>query len=150
MRRIFFGAAIAAAAVALTYLFDPDRGRSRRARLADQAAARGRDLATAARGKAKYKSGVIKGVTHDLVEPFRPERTYDDETLLQKIRSEALGRFDESGDIEIDIREGRVTLTGSVATEDDRSRLTRLIEQVDGVTDVEDTMHVRATTAMEQ
>jgi len=144
MRKLTLVGVVAAAAAAAAYLFDPDRGRSRRARLSDQAAARARDVSEAVKAKVEYQKGVAKGVVHEVTEPFRPEKEYDDQTLLQKVRSEALGRWPWSDSIEIDITDGNVTINGTVETPSDRERLLDLIRDVDGVGMVDDRLEVRS------
>ena len=138
---LFFGLAAADGAL-LAYLLDPDRGRSRRSRLSDQASAKARDLTHSMRQTVEYQKGVARGVLHDLTGTLRPEIEYDDETLTQKVRSEALGYWDGSGDIEIDIANGMVRITGTVDGEDDRERLIELINDVDGVSLVDDRLTV--------
>jgi osmotically-inducible protein OsmY len=133
-----FGAAIAAA----VYLLDPDRGRSRRARLADQAGAAARKTGEKVEAQARYQKGVIQGLAHDLTEPFRPEPQVDDATLLQKVRSEALGRWSGGKkDVDISVEGGVVTLKGETTPELATELLT-LVESVPGVTSVEDQMSV--------
>ena len=136
-----FGAVIGAG---IAYLLDPDRGRSRRARLADQAAARGRDAAETAKQAFEYQKGVMKGAAHDLADRFQPEAAYDDETLIQKVRSEALGYWDGSDSVEVDISNGVVTVSGSVHDTEEHDRLLALIEDVDGITIIDDRLHLNA------
>lgn len=126
----------------LAYLFDPDRGRSRRARLSDQAAARGRDLTGTVRQTAEYQKGVAKGIIHDASGAFRPDNVYDDETLMQKVRSEALGYWDGSDSIEIDITDGKVELSGSVRDSASHDQLLSLIRDVEGVGLIDDRLKV--------
>lgn len=129
----------AATAAVVAYLFDPDRGRSRRARLADQAGARLRDAKEAAVATAEYQQGVVKGAVHDLKEAVTPDDQFSDETLLLKVRSEAVGRLNGStSDLEIDISDGRVRLSGSLDSVEDRQRLIELISQVEGVSGIDD------------
>jgi osmotically-inducible protein OsmY len=144
MRKLTLVGVVAAAAAAAAYLFDPDRGRSRRARLSDQAAARARDVSEAVKAKVEYQKGVAQGVVHEVTEPFRPEKEYDDQTLLHKVRSEALGRWPWSDSIEIDITDGNVTINGTVETTSDRERLLDLIRDVDGIGMVDDRLEVRS------
>jgi osmotically-inducible protein OsmY len=126
----------------LAYLFDPDRGRSRRSRLSDQAAALARDTAETAKSKLEYQAGVATGAIHDLNESFRADRTFDDDTLLQKVRSEVLGYWDLDG-IEIDVRDGHVTITGPIHDEASRRRLVTMIRDVEGVDLVDDRLRSR-------
>lgn len=136
---IGIGAAVGAL---FAYLFDPDRGRSRRARLSDQAAARSRDLTETMRQTAEYQKGVAKGIIHDASEAFRPDNVYDDETLMQKVRSEALGYWDGSESIEIDITDGKVELSGSVRDSASHDQLLSLIRDVEGVGLIDDRLKV--------
>lgn len=54
MRRLLIIGFATAIGAAVAYLFDPDRGRNRRAKLADQAGARIRDTSETVRAKAEY------------------------------------------------------------------------------------------------
>jgi osmotically-inducible protein OsmY len=132
----------------IMYLVDPDRGRSRRARLADQAEARSRDVADAVSATARYQAGVVKGVAHDVADVFTSdENGYDDEKLRQKVRSEAIGPTDlGDADIEIDVTDGEVSVRGSLSDDKVRRRLLKAIEKVDGVRSVEDQLEMVVTT----
>ena len=130
--------------MALMYLLDPDRGRSRRARLADKAAAGARDIAEAVATGVEYQKGVVKGAVHEVADSMRPERQFDDETLLQKVRSEAVGRLNGStSDLEIDISNGEVRLSGSLSSAAERDRLIDLIRQVEGVSGIDDQTRIQ-------
>jgi osmotically-inducible protein OsmY len=133
---------IAAAAAAAMYLLDPDRGRSRRAKLTDQAAALARKAEEKTRAQAEYQKGMMKGLAHDLTEPFRPEPDFDDETRRQKVNSEAIGRWEGlTSDVEVDVDDGVVTLKGNVDAEK-VDRLIRLVKGVPGVASVNDQLSV--------
>lgn len=90
----------------------------------------------------EYQKGVAKGVVHDLTEPLRTEQRYDDETLLQKLRSEALGYWDHPDTIEVDISDGTVRLTGDVGDQNARDQLVKLIRRVDGVGLIDDRLQI--------
>jgi len=141
MRRFLMIAGLVSLASFITYLLDPDRGRARRARLADQMSAKGRDAADAVAAKAKYQKGVFQGVAHEVASVFGEEDVYDDATLMQKVRSEAIGPSGvDTGDVVIDISDGTVRLTGSVPDKTARRRLVDLIGNVDGVRQIDDTL----------
>ena len=141
MRRFLWIAGLASLAALLTYLLDPDRGRARRAQLADQLSAKGRDISDTVAAKAKYQKGVFEGVAHEVAAVFDEGTAYDDETLMQKVRSEAVGPSGvDADDVVIDITDGTVHLTGSVADKKARRRLVDLIGKVDGVREVDDTL----------
>jgi osmotically-inducible protein OsmY len=128
----------------IMYLVDPDRGRSRRARLTDQAEARSRDVADAVSATARYQAGVVKGVAHDVADVFTSDDTdYDDKQLFQKVQSEVVGPT-ELGDaeLEIDVTNGEVSVRGSLQDEKVRRQLIKAIGKVDGVRSVEDNLEV--------
>jgi osmotically-inducible protein OsmY len=139
MRKSTIAIGTVAGASLLTYLFDPDRGRSRRAKLADQLAAKARDAGESLRAQAKYQKGVLEGIAHEAASLFQEPKALDDETVLQKVRSEALGPADIDGSrIWIDVRDGHVSITGSLNDDEGKKRLLTLIERVEGVSSVDD------------
>ena len=140
--RLWRSVGIGATAAAGMYLFDPDRGRSRRAKLADQAAALFRKSGERVGAQVRYQRGVAQGAMHKMAEPFQPEEDIDDHTLLQKVRSEALGRWPgPKRDVEVDVEAGTVTLRGPV-TRERAKELVQLVAAVDGVEAVSDEMTV--------
>lgn len=147
MRRFLASLGLIALGGLLMYLMDPDRGRTRRARLADQAEARSKDVADAVSATARYQAGVVKGVAHDVADVFTSDDAdYDDEKLGQKVRSEVIGPADlGDGHIEIDVRDGEVSVSGSLQDDKARRRLLKAIEKVDGVRSVEDQVEVVVT-----
>ena len=133
---------IGAAAAAAMYLLDPDRGPSRRAKLSDQAAALARKPEEKGRAQAEYQKGVVQGFVHDLTEPFHSEPDFDDETLHQKVKSEAIGRWvGPKKDVEVVVDNGVVTLQGKVDA-DNVDELIRLVKRVPGVASVDDQLSV--------
>jgi osmotically-inducible protein OsmY len=144
MRKLISFGAAAAIGAALAYMFDPDRGRSRRAKLTDQAAARARDAAETVKAKAEYQKGVAKGLVHEAKDAFRAEEAFDDNTLLQKVKSEALGYWPDPNQIEIDITNGMVRVSGTVDNEPDRDKLIGMIRDVEGVGMIDDRLSVGA------
>lgn len=144
MKKFLFFAVVVAIGAAIAFLFDPDRGRTRRAKLADRGTARMREASETVKAKAEYQKGVAKGVIHDVRKSLRREQTYDDATLRQKVRSEALGFAPDNASIEVDIADGTVRVSGSVDNEADRERLFDLIRSVDGVGLIDDRVHVKA------
>lgn len=136
-------AAGAAIGAACAYLLDPDRGRSRRARLYDQAAAVARKATRRSKSWAEYQKGAARGAAHRLSKWFKEEEMFDDDKLLQKIRSEALGPSAPSReDVSIDVDNGVVTLDGRVSSSGDHEQLLELIAQVEGVAAIRDGVEV--------
>lgn len=128
------GYLIAAALGALvTYLLDPVSGRGRRARLRDQSAARLRDAAEETAARARYESGRIRGVMHELGD-HDDDAPADDDELLQKVRSEAVGPSGaDAGDIEVNVEDGEVVLRGTMTDPGATRELVTRVESVTGV-----------------
>lgn len=119
---------------AVGYLLDPVSGRSRRARFRDQTAARISDMMDTAGKKTRYEAGRARGVAHEMLRS--DQQPADDQQLLQKVRSEAVGMVPGSvNHIQIDVDDGVVTLTG---ISDDRAREHDLIRRIRDVTGVRD------------
>jgi len=116
----------------LGYLFDPVSGKGRRARLRDQIAARFRHLADFIGRKARYQMGRLWGGVYEAVSADT-DWPRDDEHLLQKVRSEAVGPTQGVDHIEISVENGVVTLEG---TSRDRVREQELIDRIMAVTGV--------------
>lgn len=129
MKRMLKFVAIMALGAGVAMLMDPVRGKSRRARLGDQAAARMRDARREMSQRARYESGRIKGAAHEMMNEEQAPLT--DHDLRQKVKSEALGPFG-AGDLEIDVNKGMVTLTADTVPDD----LLRRVRSVTGVQDV--------------
>lgn len=125
--------ALAAAAGAVAaYLFDPNSGRGRRARLSDQAKARGRRTMQEVEKRTRYEAGRAQGLLHEM----RAGVDYpaDDAELLQKVRSEAVGPSPiGTSDIEIHVDDGEVVLRGTARDPDAVGDLVDRIRDVAGV-----------------
>jgi osmotically-inducible protein OsmY len=138
---------LAAGAGALAgYLLDPQLGRTRRARLADQTKAGLRDQVESIKGRIEYSKGVGRGIAHKVTSPFRRPGPVDDATLANRIRSQAIGSWKrEAGDprkIEIDVTDGTTVLSGEVSSKKDRKLLVDLVSKVEGVDEIDDKLNV--------
>ncbi len=133
----------AAAGVTAYHFLDPDRGRGRRAQTADQLAARARERARELRQRVDYRAGEVKGVVAERVGRLRPAEPLNDQTLKHKVESEVFGsgRFPK-GSIVVDAYEGTVALRGQVETLEQRDALLEAVREVEGVSEVEDLLHL--------
>jgi BON domain len=133
----FLGTALLGATVA--YFFDPDRGRSRRARVVDQAQGRLRWARRRAVGRSHDVANRLAGWSHELV--AQPHPPTDDRELVQKVRSEVLGRstFRELN-VVVDAYDGMVHLRGSVPP-DVAQELVGAVAAVDTVRGIENLLH---------
>jgi len=135
----------AAVGAALAYVFDPVRGRRRRAELKDRGRSTLRHEVRAVERQASYGKGRAEGVIHKLRHP-RPHVPEDDLTLADKIRSEVLGRV-EGPHLTIDVNNRVVTLRGEVPDEQAAQHVEREVRATPGVTDVVNLLHQPGTPA---
>lgn len=134
MRRLLGWIFVGGIGAVIGYLFDPDRGRHRRAQLRDQLTARTRDVAQEAERSARYQAGRAKGAVAGLIPDQPPE---DDASLLQKVRSEAIGPSAiPTDDIEIHVDDGVVVIRGRIPDPQAADELVSRIRNVTGVRDV--------------
>ena len=114
-------AGVAAGALGMYYL-DPQSGRRRRAlmrdRLAHMRRVLTRQVPRTVERHGRFFGGVAKGIRHEAAEMARlngHQATVDDETLVARVRSEALReRGIKAGEIHLDAYEGCVTLRGQL------------------------------------
>ena len=134
----------AAGGAVASFLFDPARGRARRARLADQAAATVRRGARAGEQAVKQ----VRSAVEARAAAFRAGQTtqarpIDDATLTDRVRSIVL-RDDAvpKGDLNINVERGIVVLRGEVPDEELRARIVSEVEGIEGVWSVRDLLHL--------
>jgi hypothetical protein len=140
--------ASAVAGAALAYFLDPDRGRARRARFRDQAAALfrrgGRRLGRTGRLAGSEAYGLWQRAAHRT-----PEEPYpDDLTLAHKVESELFGDADiPKGSININVEDGIVVFRGQVERPDQANRLEEGAGRIPGVRGVRNLLHLPGTAA---
>jgi osmotically-inducible protein OsmY len=127
------------------YFFDRENGRRRRQEAIDRTAAAARKRAArASRGVAAEAYGVAKKVQHLREEP----KDFDDATLADKVRSEAFrGEDVPAGDINVNVQDGVVQLRGQVERAELIDELVDRVQNVQGVREVENLLHVPGTEA---
>jgi len=130
-----------AVGAAVAYLWDPQNGRGRRARLNDQLRARARDAREDVERKARYvqstAEGKVEALRHGGGTPA------DDRALADRIKSEVLGgsRF-ENHQVVVEAVDGVVTLRGQVADAQQAEELVTAVRAVPGVNAVENLTHL--------
>lgn len=126
-----------------TYLLDPVLGRTRRTRLADQAAARARDAADEAERLGRRVASDMEGRMQAARYGTEDYTAPNDVTLARKVESEVLGRPEiPKGSVLVNVEHGRVVLRGTVDRAEQRDELTRLVLGVEGVDEVENLVHL--------
>jgi len=140
LRMLTWTAAMFALGVIAEYFLDPDRGRARRAQVSAQGGARVRRSVRHGQRALRYESNKLAGRRYAMTHPGSPPE--DDDVLVQKIRSEILGRA-EFRDLHlvVDAFGGVVHLRGAVTDPATEDAVRRAVEAVDGVTRVESLLH---------
>lgn len=141
-------ATAAALGAALTYFFDPDRGRSRRIRAKDRTLATfrriGRRTQRLGRATGAETYGLWQKATHRT--PADPEP--DDATLAHKVESEIFGDPNvPKGKINVNAEDGVVVLRGEVDRPEDVNGFEARVRKVPGVVDVRNLLHLPGTPA---
>jgi len=132
---------VAAAGAVGAFLLDPARGRARRARLRDRSRSFLRREVHAAGRQASLQRGRVVGLAHRMRhrQPSLPE---SDRVLLDKIRSEVLGRHPRiAHHINLDACDGRVTLRGEVDDLAEVDDVLAAMRRVPGVVEVTSLLH---------
>jgi BON domain len=145
-------ACAAAGALAMFYL-DPQQGRRRRAlardRVAHVAHIFRRDLPHSVERRGRFLRGKVRGIGHEAAELAHINGRHDyvdDETLVDRVRSEALREAGvPPGRINVDAYEGCVTLRGQLDSEEDIDRLISDTRRVEGVREIRSYLHLPGT-----
>ena len=134
------------ACVAAAYLLDPDRGKSRRARLQQRIGGVLRLGSDRASRKAQFYAGKAQGVKERATGSGKGAAPANDQTLAMKIQSEVLGGFGSSiypkEKLNVTVEGGIVTLRGEVDSADQAASLEQEVRKVSGVIDVRSFLHL--------
>ena len=120
------------------YFFDPETGKKRRNEARDRSLRALRRLSRLGVKKAKLAGGRAQGVAA-VARTAVSERdvSVDDETVAQRIRSDALRDVGLSTkDVDVSVEDGFARLRGSVPSIDLADRLVARVRKVAGVSDV--------------
>jgi len=133
-------ALVAAMGAAGAFLFDPDRGRARRARLRDKTRSALRRDVRAVERQASRQRGRLGGLAHRATHRSQPPE--NDRVLVDKVRSEVLGRrAGITHQITIDAVDGVVTLRGEIEDMAAVDQLVAAVGRVPGVSGVTSLLH---------
>jgi osmotically-inducible protein OsmY len=136
------------ACVAAAYLLDPDRGKSRRARLQQRIGGALRRGSDQAGRKVQFYAGKAQGVKERATGSGQDAAPANDQTLAAKIQSEVLGGSSYPKEkVNVTVEEGVVTLRGEVDTPDQVASLEQEIRKVSGVLDVRNFLHLPGEVA---
>jgi osmotically-inducible protein OsmY len=141
MRR-FIG--LAAAAAALTYFFDPQSGRRRRALARDRTAGFFRHTFRRAERAGRGVQAEVYGATQKVKHLKEEEKEQpDDATLAHKVETEIFRDPDvPKGQINVNAENGKIVLRGEVGTPELINDLGKRAREVQGVQEVENLLHL--------
>lgn len=133
------------------YLLDTDRGRSRRARAADQLAAGARHLGRRLGRQARHGVSDVRGlgqkIVHSTARPGRTQET-DDVTLVQRVQSTVFADAGmPKGRVNLNAEDGTIVLRGEVERPEQMAELERAVRAVPGVRGVRNLLHPSGTPA---
>ncbi|MGH2806025.1 MAG: BON domain-containing protein [Actinomycetota bacterium] len=135
----------AAIGAALMYLFDPELGRTRRAKLSDQLGGLMRRVGRETERRTEYARGHAEGLRHMASSDSPPA---SDAALTAKVESEVLSRWHyPKGSINVNSVGGVVELRGVCESPEQISDLEADVRKVTGVIDVHNFLHLPGTPA---
>jgi osmotically-inducible protein OsmY len=134
---------------ALTYFFDPEQGRRRRAMTRDRSVAffrrRMRKTERLGRSASAQAEGLVAKAKHLEEEP-KPQP--DDVTLTRKVETEIFRDADiPKGQINVNAENGKIYLRGEVGQPELIEDLEKRARKVQGVQEVENLLHLPGTEA---
>jgi osmotically-inducible protein OsmY len=134
-----------AAGAAAAYIFDPDRGRTRRAQARDQILARARRAGRGIDRQARYAAGSATGAVKSAMPGGGHSDSLNDPALARKVESVIFRPEDApKGRVNVNVEDGVVILRGELETQEQIDTLARNAEHVDGVREVRNLMHLPA------
>lgn len=149
MSRLLLAAVAAALGAATAFLFDPARGRARRARLMDQSAATLRRAGRSTGRMGRFRMSTISGKLSALGRRDGDGSMANDATLKERVETELLRDVRvPKGALNINAEQGIVVLRGEVPDEEMRSMLEERAGQVRGVWYVENLLHLPGEPAI--
>lgn len=144
LRSLLAGAVLGALAA---HYLDPINGRSRRARLRDRAAGRGRRVLHRLERGAVHLEHDAEGVAARLTHPV-PDAPADDLTLLDRVTSDLYLRHPElKGVLNLEAEKGWIRIRGEVPAASQGEHIAGFVQAVPGVKGVENLTHELGTTA---
>jgi hypothetical protein len=142
-RYLLVGLIGALGGAAAAFLFDPQRGRTRRIQLGDRTAALARDLGRGLERRQRAVTSTLAGKAEAARHAGEEGPLPNDEALAAKVETE-LFRDPEvpKGGININVEQGRVVLRGEVPDDAMRRKLEKSAASIPGVWDVENLLHL--------
>jgi len=155
IRSVLGTGVVAAAAVGLgallAFLLDPIRGRARRARARDRAAAMARRTGRGVQRTGRIVASNLAGLRERAVHMDDVADLPNDATLAHKVESVLFrDRAVDKGRINVNAEDGLVVLRGVAGTTDQIRTLEARARDIPGVEDVENLLHLPGTPAPQE
>jgi hypothetical protein len=133
----------------LAFLFDPDRGRSRRAVAADRVAGTGRRALHRMGRAGRWTGATVQGwVARAQHLGSTGETNPDDATLADRVETEVFRDSDvPKGRMNVNVENGIVVVRGTVDDQALISTIERRIQRIPGVAGVRNLLHLTGTPA---
>jgi osmotically-inducible protein OsmY len=132
-----------AAGAAAAYMFDPDRGRTRRAQAKDQILSRVRKTQRELDRRARYMAGSATGAAKRFSLGGSHKTSLNDVGLARKVESVIFRPEDApKGRVSVNAEDGVVFLRGEVEKQEQIDMLVHSAEHVEGVREVRNLMHL--------
>jgi osmotically-inducible protein OsmY len=137
-----------AAGAAAAYIFDPERGRTRRAQARDQMVSRARRARRELDKRARYAAGTATGVARRATGSGSGTAELNNTALARKVESVIFRPEDApKGRVSVNAEGSVVFLRGEVENQDQIDGLVRSAEHVEGVSEVRNLMHLPGEAA---
>jgi hyperosmotically inducible periplasmic protein len=143
-----FSVVVVGAGALAMYLFDPDRGRSRRAKLQDRVGALFRGGFRRVENQGRYVASRAEGLKQKVAASASgDEAPPNDQALKAKIESEVLTRARyPKGKIAVNVEDGVAVLRGEVDDLQQMNSIEQEVRKITGVIEVSNLLHVPGET----
>jgi osmotically-inducible protein OsmY len=132
-----------AAGAAAAYIFDPELGRTRRAKAKDQLLARARRAGRGIDSQARYAAGTATGAAKRAMGAGSGTAELDNTALARKVESVIFRPEDAPKDrVSVNAENSVVFLRGEVETQDQIDALVHSAQNVEGVSAVRNLLHL--------
>lgn len=134
-------ATLAGAGAAIMYFFDPEMGRTRRAKASDKIGAWFRGGSSELQRKGRYIGSTVEGKMQAASHAGQETVPPNDPALAAKIESEVFRDFPKGG-LNVNVVDGVAFLRGELDSDERISALEQAVRKVTGVVDVQNFVHL--------
>ena len=143
MKKVITVIGAAGTGAGLMYLFDPDRGRRRRAMLRNKAEHARRITVDAAGKTQRDVRNHLRGLVSEFGSLFQTDEVMD-EVLVERVRAKMGRVVSHPHAVDVTVRDGEVILRGAILADEVHPLLNAIIE-IDGIKNVSNWLQVHAS-----